>query len=64
MQSNRLWFLQAARGIACFLIVYVHWIGLIGNPNVIKAYVYQNPIQNYVSPDIVSLIATSFGYFL
>lgn len=48
MQSNRIWFLQIVRAIACITIVYVHWVTFIQQPNSLSE-IYQSPLLHYPS---------------
>lgn len=57
MEKSRLWFLQASRGIACLLIVYVHWVAFLINPNGNAQSIYQMPIPGtYQSPSVVEQV--------
>lgn len=52
MPGDKLWCVQAARGIACILIVYVHWIGALIDPNGSATFVHIAPLDSYTAPSI------------
>ncbi|AIL66190.1 Acyltransferase family protein (plasmid) [Rickettsiales bacterium Ac37b] len=54
--KNRLCFLQIARGIACLLIVYIHWLRFLHNPNGSADIVFQPAIEGYIAPSITTQI--------
>lgn len=58
MQSSRLWFLQAARGLACLMIVVAHWIGFLRDPDWSAPFVHQEGIQSgiFSVPGIISFL--------
>jgi peptidoglycan/LPS O-acetylase OafA/YrhL len=56
-ENNKLWFLQFLRGVACLLIVYVHWQTFLMNPGVLSGFIYQSGIPaDYVAPALIGAI--------
>lgn len=53
MQStNRIWFLQLARALACLMIIYIHWVAFIFQPNKLLKEIKQAPLLNYHGVDL------------
>ncbi|RKS17100.1 peptidoglycan/LPS O-acetylase OafA/YrhL [Pseudomonas sp. WPR_5_2] len=52
--NNRMWFLQFLRGVACLLIVYVHWQTFVMNPGSLSGIIFQSGFPaDYVAPTSV-----------
>lgn len=45
--TQKIWFLQLTRVIACLTVVYIHWYGLISTPNVLHEFIKLDPLANY-----------------
>ncbi|BCX66630.1 acyltransferase family protein [Pseudomonas izuensis] len=54
--NNKMWFLQFARGLACLLIVYVHWLTFLLAPASLDTTIFQSALPAYQAPMAV------FGY--
>jgi peptidoglycan/LPS O-acetylase OafA/YrhL len=46
-KTQKIWFLQLTRVLACLLVVYVHWYGLLTTPNVIHSLLAQDALPDY-----------------
>lgn len=61
VKNNKMWFLQFLRGVACLLIVYVHWLTFLLSPGSVNNVVFQSPLPAYESPTVVVAFATAVG---
>ena len=48
--NNKMWFLQFARGLACLLIVYVHWLTFLMAPASLDTTIFQSVLPAYEAP--------------
>ncbi|WP_178098836.1 acyltransferase [Pseudomonas sp. H3(2019)] len=59
--ADKMWFLQFLRGVACLIIVYVHWLSFLRTPGVVNGIVYQSELPPYSEPSIVTTIAVAMN---
>lgn len=61
--SQKIWFLQLVRMLACSLVVYVHWFGLITSPNAIHEMILQDAIPNYPKVQLTDYVYAVISFF-
>lgn len=63
-KSNKMWFLQFLRGVACLLIVYVHWLTFLLSPASVNDLVFQSALPAYETPMAIVAFANAVNRVL
>jgi peptidoglycan/LPS O-acetylase OafA/YrhL len=61
-KTQKIWFLQLTRVLACLLVVYVHWYGILATPNVIHNLLSLDELPNYPKVNLVDYVQIFIGY--
>ncbi|WP_133140188.1 acyltransferase family protein [Legionella genomosp. 1] len=64
INKNKIWFLQIARVVACLLVVYTHWYGLLTNTNELVRFLFPNSQPHFPTASIteyLGIFTTALG---